>query len=137
MFVCRPSRPSDLEDVALLAQESPIGVTSLPPDRETLRQRIDSSVECRLDQIRAVRDSRLFTAAEVIETQGRPWLVSNRRKQEFRCCLALTEPDGDALPLSPAQILALEIRPGDSLRAVPLSAKKSSNPATPQPGSFS
>ncbi len=81
------------------------------------------TIECALADIRAVRDSQLFTAKSADATTGRSWLVSNRRLADFRVCLATTEPEPNGLPLSAAVIARLDIQPGDSVRAVPLSAR--------------
>jgi arginine N-succinyltransferase len=81
------------------------------------------TVECALGDIRAVRKSRLFTATSADATTGSNWLVSNRRLSDFRVCLAQTEPSHNGLPLSHAVIQKLDIQPGDSVRAVPLSAR--------------
>lgn len=45
MLVLRSSRLSDLPGVEVLAKESPVGVTSLPPNRDTLYRRIQASVD--------------------------------------------------------------------------------------------
>ncbi|QDQ25123.1 arginine N-succinyltransferase [Chitinimonas arctica] len=81
------------------------------------------TIECPLPDIRAVRDSQVLTAKPEDETQGRTWMVANRRLDDFRVCLAQTEPTPMGLPLTPALIAKLGIAPGDSVRAVLLSSK--------------
>lgn len=82
------------------------------------------TVECRLAEIRAVCESQLLSAkAGGAEPTGRAWLVSNRRLGEFRLCLAQGEPQGGQFELSPTDMARLQVQQGDSIRAVPLSAK--------------
>ncbi|WP_269531895.1 arginine N-succinyltransferase [Chitinimonas sp. BJYL2] len=81
------------------------------------------TVECALEDIRAVRESRVMTAVSADETSGRNWLVCNRRLSDFRICVAQTEPLPNGMPLTREVIDRLAIQPGDSVRAVPLSAR--------------
>jgi arginine N-succinyltransferase len=84
------------------------------------------TIECELGRIRAVRDSRCWTAGPAEATdapEGPVWLVSNRRIDDFRVCLAHTEPHADGLLLGADVMRRLAIEPGDSVRAVPLSAR--------------
>lgn len=81
------------------------------------------TIECELGQIRAVRDSQVLTAKPEDETGGRIWMVANRRLDDFRVCLAQTEPTPMGLPLTREVIARLGIEPGDSVRAVPLSSR--------------
>ncbi|HXH02558.1 MAG TPA: arginine N-succinyltransferase [Candidatus Competibacteraceae bacterium] len=83
------------------------------------------TLECELADIRAVRDSRILTAVPGAGVgEGRLWLVSNRRLHGYRACLARTDPTGTELPLSAEVLARLALTPGDSVRAVPLSAKE-------------
>jgi len=81
------------------------------------------TIEAQLPDIRAIRDSRLFTAKSADETSGRTWLVSNRRMADYRACLVNCEPTPNGLPLTSSIQKRLAIAPGDSVRAVLLSAK--------------
>ncbi|MBV1777283.1 arginine N-succinyltransferase [Burkholderiaceae bacterium DAT-1] len=81
------------------------------------------TIQCELSLIRAVRDSRTFTAIREDQTSGRNWLVSNRKFDDFRVCLVQSEPVLNGFPLSPEVFDRLEISPGDSIRVVPLSAR--------------
>jgi arginine N-succinyltransferase len=81
------------------------------------------TVAATLNDIRAVRKSRTFTAKSGEETTGTNWLVSNRKLEDFRVCLAQTEPSPNGLPLSNSVLDKLGIQAGDSVRAVPLSAR--------------
>ncbi|MBV1777282.1 arginine N-succinyltransferase [Burkholderiaceae bacterium DAT-1] len=45
MFLFRASRLSDLPQVEILARESPVGITSLPDDRDVLYRKIQTSVD--------------------------------------------------------------------------------------------
>ncbi|MFC4158028.1 arginine N-succinyltransferase [Chitinimonas lacunae] len=81
------------------------------------------TIECELGDIRAVRDSRLFTTVTANSpTEGRLWLVSNRRLADFRVALTHSEPIDGQLPLSPTVLANLGCESGASVRAVPLSA---------------
>ncbi len=88
-------------------------------------------VECDVNSIHSVRDSRIYTAQPGAETPpgAARYLVSNRRFENFRACLCETLPDGDVLPLPPQVFDRLEILPNDSVRAVKLTSRKS--PAHP------
>lgn len=79
------------------------------------------TVETALPQIRAIRDSRIWPARLTTAPAGRLWLVSNRQFAGFRVCLAQTEPQASGLPLSAEVLQKLNLLPGDSVRAVPLS----------------
>lgn len=81
------------------------------------------TIESKLHDIRAVRDSRTYTAKPEDKTTGRSWLVANRKLDDFRVCLAQTEPTPAGLPLERAVIERLGIEPGASVRAVLLSAR--------------
>jgi arginine N-succinyltransferase len=81
------------------------------------------TIECALGSIRAVRKSRVFTAKSAETTEGRNWLVSNRRLDDFRVALAQTEPEPNGLPLTDEVIQRLALQPGDSVRAVLLSPR--------------
>ncbi|GAB3266526.1 arginine N-succinyltransferase [Chitinimonas naiadis] len=82
------------------------------------------TIECARNDIRAVRDSQLLTAVPADATEGRNWLISNRSLDDFRVCLAQTEPLPNGLPLTRELIEKLGITPGSSVRAVPLSARR-------------
>ncbi|KAF0813229.1 Arginine N-succinyltransferase [Andreprevotia sp. IGB-42] len=84
------------------------------------------TLECSLDDIRAVKASATFNALAVnAETRGGAlWLVSNRKLAGFCATLAVTRPLEDALPLTKAVLDRLEIEDGDSVRAVLLSARE-------------
>jgi arginine N-succinyltransferase len=81
------------------------------------------TIESALGDIRAVRDSQVLTAKSADTTRGRTWLVSNRRLDDFRVCLAQTEPEPNGLPLQADVINRLAIQPGDGVRVVLLSAR--------------
>lgn len=85
-----------------------------------------ATLEAYIDELRIVRDSRhyhLETAAEPARSE-RPYLVSNDRDHDFRVILAYAEPQQDTFPLTPAQAKALQLQPGDQLRAVSLSSQR-------------
>ncbi|GAA5785053.1 arginine N-succinyltransferase [Chitiniphilus shinanonensis] len=81
------------------------------------------SLECSLEDVRAVRKSALYEVLPVTAEPkgGVPWLVSNRRRDDFRATLAVTRPLEHTLPLTPAVLAQLHLQDGDSVRAVPLS----------------
>lgn len=79
------------------------------------------AVECALAAIRAVRDSVVCEAAAGEPAEGSMYLVSNRRPQEFRVVLARGGADDSGrFVLDAAQLDALEISAGDSVRIAPL-----------------
>jgi arginine N-succinyltransferase len=83
------------------------------------------SLECSLADIRAIRQSTVYQSLAVAAEpkNATPWLVSNRRLGDFRVTLAMTRPLEDALPLTSEVLKRLNLENGDSIRAVPLSAK--------------
>jgi arginine N-succinyltransferase len=86
------------------------------------------AVECETDAIGAVAASRVFQAAEdhakAAEASPRKtWLVANTRFGDFRAMLARAEPAGGLLHLPADIMIALGVRAGDAVRAVPLSPK--------------
>ncbi len=82
-------------------------------------------VEAPVDDIRAVRDSRVFTVNVHNKLPDTPdsWLLGNDRLEDYRCILgtAVTLDDGSVL-ISKAQAIALNVETGDTLRLVALSA---------------
>lgn len=93
------------------------------------------TVSARVDNIRAVRDSRLFEA-RISEDAPQPdltrkdglLLASNRRFEDFRVALlASAAQDAATLHLSPAQAESLNVQNGDSLRAVALRPRRPSD----------
>lgn len=79
------------------------------------------AVECPVAAVRAVRDSVVCEAAAGEPAAGVMHLVSNRKLQEFRVVLAagVVDPSG-RFALGEADLAALEVDAGDSLRVVPL-----------------
>ena len=85
------------------------------------------TVECFRDNIDAVRRSSVL-AVTLGEDDPVPdsltddilWLVSNRRFADFRAIVASAPPRVDRFPLLPYAAEALNVRDGDSVRAVPL-----------------
>ena len=95
------------------------------------------TVEAYRDNIRAVRESRILPfAARATGTTGTTgttgatdaagvepqpdepwWLVSNRRLKDFRCVVIQAGKRVRPLPLSPDAIAALQLQPGDTVRA--------------------
>ncbi|MDK2126666.1 arginine N-succinyltransferase [Parachitinimonas caeni] len=83
------------------------------------------TLECALVDIRAVRDSHCYAVEPVQAAKGdKLYLISNRRLDDFRVCLATTAPTGGGLPLLPEILRQLDLKPGDSVRAVPLSSRE-------------
>ncbi len=74
-------------------------------------------VSCGMDEVATIRDSRLMTvssgggAGEAVRT-----LVSNDRKQDFRCVYATAHAAGDALRLDEEARRALDVSDGDTVR---------------------
>lgn len=82
------------------------------------------TLACKLDDIRAVRDSESLTAlvqsdapAAIINNR---FLVSNTRLQEFRCLLVDASRDTGHIYLPERCLSQLHIRPGDQVRVAPL-----------------
>ena len=74
-------------------------------------------VSCPMDEVATIRDSRTVavTASALAGEPGRV-LVSNDRKQDFRCVYVDTRPAGDALRLSDEARRALDVTDGESVR---------------------
>jgi arginine N-succinyltransferase len=86
------------------------------------------TVECFRDDIRAVRQSQVLDVALAEGDplpdslpEDIPWLVSNRRFEDFRTIIAPAPPRIDRFPLLPYAARALALSAGDTVRAVPLS----------------
>ena len=81
------------------------------------------TIEAYLHEIRAVRQSRLWTVSEqaaVDAVVGEPWLIATTGLNDFRMVLhTLNAPQG-SLPLDEATAQLLGVRCGDVVRAVPL-----------------
>lgn len=97
-----------------------------------------ATLEAYIRELRIVRDSRVYPAEIVTaassrleqsprpEQNARPYLLANERDREFRVILVQApEPDGCFL-LSRQEAAALELQPGDPVRAVPLYQPSSS-----------
>ncbi|UXY14014.1 arginine N-succinyltransferase [Chitiniphilus purpureus] len=84
------------------------------------------SLECSLDDVRAVRKSACYDVLPVTAEPkgGSAWLVSNRRLDDFRATLAVTRPLENTLPLTPEVLHRLQVGGGDTVRAVPLAPAK-------------
>jgi arginine N-succinyltransferase len=79
------------------------------------------ALECPLASIRAVRDSVVCEAAAGEPAGGVEHLVANRREASFRVVLARGEVDPEGrFALPGAQLEALALEPGASLRVVPV-----------------
>ncbi|WP_137937418.1 arginine N-succinyltransferase [Chitinivorax sp. B] len=83
------------------------------------------TVECALNQIRAVRDSKVVTALpHQVQANERAYLVSNRKLHDFRVCLVHSRMIPEGLPISNEVLSKLNLVAGDTVRAVPLSARE-------------
>ncbi|MBB5016992.1 arginine N-succinyltransferase [Chitinivorax tropicus] len=83
------------------------------------------TVECALKQIRAVRESKVVTALpHHTQADDITYLVSNRKLSDFRVCLVRSRMTPAGLPISPEALSKLNLAVGDSVRAVPLSARE-------------
>lgn len=85
------------------------------------------ALEAPLQDIRAVRESRLVTVVvSDEETHGQPYLVSNTHFANFRCGLsALNRVGPDRVQITHAKAKTLNVKTGDTLRVVALSAERS------------
>ena len=72
-------------------------------------------------EIRTIKRSRLVKAELGKDATGAvAHLVANTRLDEFRCLLADLNPAAATAPLSKAQLEALRVKPGDTVRATAL-----------------
>ncbi|MDX1268919.1 MAG: arginine N-succinyltransferase, partial [Oceanisphaera sp.] len=93
------------------------------------------TVSARVANVRAVKDSQLYTVAVQDETPAPDLtrkdgltLVSNRRFDDYRVSLINTAAiDGTTLHLSTAQASNLQVTAGDSVRAVALRPRRPSD----------
>ncbi len=88
------------------------------------------TVECFRDNVHAVRQSQVLEIAQgerdpVPDTLAEeiPWLVSNRRFEDFRAIIAPAPPRVDRFPLLPYAAKVLALADGDTVRAVPLAPR--------------
>jgi arginine N-succinyltransferase len=88
------------------------------------------TLECFRDNIHAARQSQLLPVAlgehdpvPDTLTDSVPWLVCNRRFADWRALLASAPLRADRMPLMPHAAVALGVREGDLVRAVPLSPR--------------
>lgn len=81
-----------------------------------------ATLEAYVNELRIVRDSRLYPVDTVAETAPaeKAFLLSNDRDKQFRVILAYAANPQDTFLLSKEQAAALELLPGDQLRAAPL-----------------
>lgn len=77
-------------------------------------------LEIDIDDVDAIRASRLHRAATGTPAGDVPWLVSNTGFADFRAVLVRGGPRNDAFALPPATLTALGVAEGDTLRAVAL-----------------
>ena len=84
-------------------------------------------LESRVQDIRAVRDSRLYKA-KIVEnptTDERLWLIANTEFEGFRCTSGSVSFEGfEFVDISQEQADALNIQDGEQLRIVPLNGTK-------------
>ena len=84
-------------------------------------------LESRVQDIRAVRDSRLYKA-KIVENptaDERLWLIANTEFEGFRCISGSVSFEGfEFVDISREQADALNIQDGEQLRVVPLNGKK-------------
>lgn len=79
------------------------------------------TVESPVAEVRTIKRSRLVTASAGPDPGGAlPHLVANTRLDEFRCLIADLNPAGAQAPLSKAQLEALRVKAGDTVRVTPL-----------------
>lgn len=86
------------------------------------------TLECDLNEIRSVRDSRLVTTTlDKANTDGPLCLVANQDYQNFRAMLIPADPTAESVSLTTAQAEYLQTGAGEPLRIVSLSAKENSD----------
>ena len=85
------------------------------------------AVECDIDDIGAVAASRIYKVAAAASAQPASpevnYLLSNTSLAGFRVLLYRGTPQDETFALSAEQCAALDVKPGDAIRAVPLSPK--------------
>ncbi|WP_432413214.1 arginine N-succinyltransferase [Pantoea allii] len=83
------------------------------------------TLECDIDDIRAVRESRLLTVLKGDVQQDAPLcLVANTDYHQFRVALLPVDPTAQRIQLNDEQLQALQCQPGDSLRVVTLCSEE-------------
>ena len=86
------------------------------------------TIEAYVEDIRAVKNSRLFKVAIVPEANTTPqaltYLVSNTKYQDFRVMMAQADEPGEIFPLTEKAAEALGVVAGDLVRAVTLNPKE-------------
>jgi arginine N-succinyltransferase len=77
------------------------------------------TVECELDSIRAVRESKSGTVGQIVESveDGERQILSNSRL-DFRTCLGEIVWDGDKATIDQNSALRLDLKAGDTMRSV-------------------
>jgi arginine N-succinyltransferase len=88
------------------------------------------TVECFRDNVHAVRQSQVLEVAQGERDpvpdnlpDDIPWLVTNRRFEDFRAIIAAAPPRIDRFPLFPYAAKVLALAEGDRVRAVPLAPR--------------
>ncbi|TLV16794.1 arginine N-succinyltransferase [Klebsiella indica] len=84
------------------------------------------TLECEIDRVRAIRESRLVTVAQGQPAPGE-WplcLAANEQYQQFRAILVHADPDSHRVALNPREQDALKCRAGDQIRLVRLCAEE-------------
>ncbi|WP_428945979.1 arginine N-succinyltransferase [Pantoea sp. FN060301] len=83
------------------------------------------TLECDIDQVRAVRQSRLVRFETGVQDSTLPLcLVANERYETFRAAVVHGDPQADTLIISQADAESLGCSPGDSLRVVTLNCEE-------------
>ncbi|MEM6159521.1 arginine N-succinyltransferase [Erwinia sp. P6884] len=83
------------------------------------------TLECDIDQVRAVRQSRLVQFETGEQDSTLPLcLVANERYETFRAAVVHGDPQADTLIISQADAESLGCAPGDSLRVVTLNCEE-------------
>ena len=86
------------------------------------------TLECDLNEIRSVRDSRLVTTTlDKANTDGPLCLVANQDYQNFRAMLIPADPTAESVSLTTAQAGYLQNGAGETLRIVRLTPKEKSD----------
>lgn len=72
MYIFRPVTVADLPAVEALAAQSPVGVTSLPANREALLHKIQASQDALAAEVRLYGEERYFFTVEDRASAGLP-----------------------------------------------------------------
>ena len=87
MLILRPCRMSDLPSVERIAAASAVGITSLPPDREKLRDKIRNAIHALAAKVDVNGNEQYFFVLEDADTGnivGTSGIVAQKNTVHYR-----------------------------------------------------